>query len=59
MKCFLSGKYLIKSRIFNLSGKNNAKKNKGTNTVLLAITATETPIKKSKLHLLIFDKIII
>lgn len=39
---------LIKSGIFNLSGKKDLIKNKGTNKVLLAIDATETPIERIK-----------
>ncbi|WJG69850.1 helix-turn-helix domain-containing protein [Spiroplasma ixodetis] len=39
---------LIKSRNFNLSGKKDLTKNKGTNNSLLAIDATETPIERIK-----------
>lgn len=39
---------LIKSGIFNLSGKKYLTKNKGTNNNLLAIDATETPIERIK-----------
>ncbi|WP_342253251.1 transposase family protein [Spiroplasma endosymbiont of Zeiraphera isertana] len=37
---------LIKSGIFNLPGKKDLTKNKGTNNNLLAIDATETPIER-------------
>ncbi|WP_342253449.1 transposase family protein [Spiroplasma endosymbiont of Zeiraphera isertana] len=39
---------LIKSGIFNLPGKKDLTKNKGTNNNLLAIDATETPIERIK-----------
>lgn len=39
---------LIKSSVFNLSGKKELLKNKGTNNILLAIDATETPIERVK-----------
>lgn len=39
---------LIKSGIFNLPGKKELQKNKGTNNILLAIDATETQIKRIK-----------
>ncbi|WP_342272785.1 transposase family protein [Spiroplasma endosymbiont of Acasis viretata] len=39
---------LIKSGIFNLSGKKDLIKNKGINNTLLAIDATETPIERIK-----------
>ncbi|WP_342253233.1 transposase family protein [Spiroplasma endosymbiont of Zeiraphera isertana] len=39
---------LIKSGIFNLPGKKDLTKNKGTDNNLLAIDATETPIERIK-----------
>ncbi|WP_338977723.1 transposase family protein [Spiroplasma endosymbiont of Panzeria rudis] len=39
---------LIKSGVFNLSGKKDLTKNKATNNSLLAIDATETPIERIK-----------
>lgn len=39
---------LIKSGIFNLSGKKDLTKNKVTNNTLLSIDATETPIERIK-----------
>ncbi|WP_342273182.1 transposase family protein [Spiroplasma endosymbiont of Acasis viretata] len=39
---------LIKSGIFNLSGKKDLIKNKGINNNLLAIDTTETPIERIK-----------
>ncbi|WP_342253171.1 transposase family protein [Spiroplasma endosymbiont of Zeiraphera isertana] len=39
---------LIKSGIFNLPGKKDLTKNKGTNNNLLAIDATENPIERIK-----------
>ncbi|WP_342253674.1 transposase family protein [Spiroplasma endosymbiont of Zeiraphera isertana] len=39
---------LIKSGIFNLPGKKDLTKNKGTNNNFLAIDATETPIERIK-----------
>lgn len=39
---------LIKSGVFNLPGKKELQKNKGTINTLLAIYATETPIERIK-----------
>lgn len=39
---------LIKSGVFNLPGKKELSKNKGTVNTLLAIDATETPVERIK-----------
>lgn len=39
---------LIKSGVFNLPGKKESQKNKGSINTLLAIDATETPIERIK-----------
>ncbi len=46
---FISSRVFLKiKRIFNLPGKKDLTKNKGTNNNLLAIDATENPIERIK-----------